>query len=79
MIYKTDQSKSDIILRFGAFKTPTDLTIPKFKAIQEKCLELAELIDELCPSSKEKSTALTELVGAKMYANAAIALHDCEE
>ena len=65
--------------RFGAFRRPTDATIPKFKAIQSKALEFAHLIDELCPHSQEKATALTHLATVKMQANAAIALHECDE
>lgn len=61
--------------RFGASKRPTENTIPKYKAIQEKTLELAKLIDELCPNSPEKFHALTLLQNAKMSANAAIAIY----
>lgn len=61
--------------RFGAYRKPTEDTTPKYKAIQEKTLELALLIEELCPSSPEKATALTTLQSAKMSANAAIAIY----
>lgn len=61
--------------RFGAYKRPTEETIPKFEAIQKKSLELAKLIDELCPNAPEKFTALTQLQLAKMSANAAIAIY----
>lgn len=61
--------------RFGAYRKPTDATIPKYTAIQEKTLELAVMIDELCPNSPEKWTALTQLQMAKMSANAAVAIY----
>lgn len=61
--------------RFGPYRKPTEETIPKYKAIQEKVLELALLIEELCPISPEKATALTTLQSAKMSANAAIAIY----
>ena len=61
--------------RFGAYKRPTETTIPKFQAIQQKTLELAILINEECPYSEEKSSALTLLQQAKMSANAAIAIY----
>lgn len=61
--------------RFGAYRKPTEVTIPKYQAIQEKTLELARLIDGLCPDSSEKFHALTLLQGAKMSANAAIAIY----
>lgn len=61
--------------RFGSYRRPTEITIPKYTAISEKTLELALLIDELCPSSPEKAVALTTLQSAKMSANAAIAIY----
>lgn len=60
---------------FGAYRRPTEVTIPKFEAIQKKTLELAELINDLAPDSREKSVALTELQSSRMWANAAIAIH----
>lgn len=44
-----------------------------FKILREKALEFAELIVQNCPSSPERSTALTRLDEAVMHANAAIA------
>lgn len=67
--------KISIDERFGSYRKPTELTIPKYQKIQEKVLELAKLIDELCPESQEKATALTTLQTAKMSANAAIAIY----
>jgi len=61
--------------RFGAYRKPTEVTIPKYAQIQEKSLELAKLIDELCPDSPEKFHALTLLQTCKMSANAAIAIY----
>lgn len=68
-------SREEIIERFGAYRKPTETTIPKYQAIQEKTLELALLIDDLCPDSKEKSSALTMLQQVKMSANASIAIY----
>jgi len=76
--HQTDITKAEVENRFGAYKKPTESIIPKLKAVQEKALEFALLIDELCPNSREKATALTELASAKMYANAAIALYSKE-
>jgi hypothetical protein len=41
--------------------------------IREKAKELAYMIDELCPESRERSLAMTKLEEAVMWANAAIA------
>jgi len=61
--------------RFGPYRRPTEETIPKYEAIQKKTLELAMLIDTLCPKSREKSSALSLLQQAKMSANASIAIY----
>lgn len=66
---------SSVDKRFGPYRKPTEDTIPKYTAIQEKTLELAKLIDSLCPASPEKASALTILQQVKMSANAAIAIY----
>ena len=45
----------------------------KYEAIREKAKELAYLIDELVPDSREKSLAMTKLEECSMWANAGIA------
>lgn len=74
----TESAQAEIKSRFGAYRKPTEVTVPKFKAIQEKALEFALLIEELCPNSKQKATALTQLEMCKMSANASIAIHEGE-
>ena len=70
-----EANRAAVIERFGAYRKPTEVTIPKHQKIQEKALEMALLIDELCPHSQQKSSALTLLEQCKMSANAAIAIH----
>ena len=45
----------------------------KLDYIRVKAKDLAYMIDELCPNSREKSLAMTKLEEAVMWANAAIA------
>lgn len=45
----------------------------KYEAIRGKAKELAYLIDEECPPSREKSLAMTNLEESVMWANAAVA------
>lgn len=45
----------------------------KYNKLRNKAKELAYLIDELCPDSREKSVAITKLEEASMWANSAIA------
>lgn len=55
------------------YHTPKEGQPEKYTTIREKAKELAYLIDELCPNSREKSVAFTELETAVMWANASIA------
>ena len=50
-----------------------------YRILRNKALELAELIVRLCPSSPERSTALTSVDAAVMFANAAIARQPAAE
>ena len=45
----------------------------KYQAIREKAKELAYLIKELVPDSREQSLAITKLEECSMWANAGIA------
>ena len=51
----------------------TSDTKQKYVDLREKGKELAYLIDQLCPNSREKSLALTNLEQSIMWANASIA------
>lgn len=55
------------------YHAPKEGQPEKYEAIREKAKELAYLIDDLCPHSREKSVAMTELETAIMWANASIA------
>lgn len=48
----------------------------RYEAIRAKARELAELIEENCPDSREKSLANTKLEETVMWANASIARNE---
>jgi hypothetical protein len=48
----------------------------RYTAVRDKAKELAELLVQTCPPSRELSVALTELETAVMWANAAIARNE---
>jgi len=50
----------------------TEEQIDKMELIRELFIELANLIDDECPVSREKALALTNLETASFYANASI-------
>lgn len=55
------------------YHPPKDDQPAKYEAIRNKAHELAELIQEVCPASREQSLALTNVEQATMWANASIA------
>ena len=58
------------------YHSPKEGQSQKYEAIREKAKELAVLIADLCPNSREKSVAMTELESAVMWANASIARNE---
>lgn len=48
----------------------------KYVSLRSKARELAVLINELCPDSREKALAITNLEQASMWSNAAIARNE---
>lgn len=65
------EQQNEINSRFG-FHKPDAVGIQKMKVIRMKVRELAFLIENTCPHSKEKATALTQLSFVMMAANSAI-------
>ena len=55
------------------YHSPKEGQPEKYTQIREKAKELAYLIDELAPQSREKSLAITKLEESVMWANASIA------
>lgn len=55
------------------YHAPKEGQPAKYTAIREKAKELAYMIDELVPDSREKSLAVTKLEECVMWANAGIA------
>jgi hypothetical protein len=52
---------------------PTGDQPERYKKLRESALHFARMIVEQCPSSPERSTSLTHLDAAVMFANASIA------
>jgi len=50
----------------------------KYEQLRDEAKTLAILIQELCPESREKSLAITNLQQAIMWANASIAINEKE-
>lgn len=50
--------------------------VEKMENLRKNFRELAELINELCPDSREKSLSITNLEEAQFWANASIARNE---
>jgi hypothetical protein len=48
----------------------------KYENIRSNALAFAELLNQMCPDSREKSLAITALEEAVMWANASIARNE---
>lgn len=48
----------------------------RYQEIRNMALQLSLLISELCPESREKSLAITNLQQSVMWANASIAINE---
>lgn len=55
------------------YHSPKEGQPEKYEALRNKAKELAYLIEELCPNSREKALAITKLEESSMWANASIA------
>lgn len=58
------------------YHSPKEGQPEKYLSIRDKAKEIAYLIDDLCPNSREKSIAITKLEEAVMWANASIARNE---
>ena len=65
--------KNPVIENNFTYHAPKPGQPEKYQALREKAKELAYLITELVPKSREQSVALTDLETAVFWANAGIA------
>lgn len=71
-------TKLEIDNRFSYHK-PIGNQPERYEVLRGKAKELAWHINDLCPESREKSLAITELESAIMWANASIARNEGED
>ena len=65
-------TKDELDLRF-TYHPPTGDQPERYVKIGAKVRELADLIAEVCPESREQALAMTHLEEVRMWANASIA------
>ena len=67
--------RDDLDTRFR-YHPPHGTQAERYERLRVSGRNLAELINELCPDSREKSSAMTNLEQSVMWANAAIARNE---
>jgi len=65
----------EITKRF-TYHEPKGDQVQRYQTIRDQAAKLAELVDNLCPESREKSVAFTKLEEVVFWANAAIARNE---
>lgn len=65
-------TEEELDIRF-TYHAPTGDQPERYTKIGAKVRELADLIVEICPPSREQSVAMTHLEDVRMWANAGIA------
>jgi hypothetical protein len=70
---------NEVLERNFTYHAPKEGQPAKYEALRSKAKELAYLIEELCPASRERSVAMTELETSIFWANAAIARNSKSE
>ena len=68
-------TSAEILAELFKYHAPTDVTIPKFAAINQAAKNFAEVVLQNCPASADRSAAIRLIRDAHMTANAAIALN----
>jgi hypothetical protein len=68
-----DKISLDSLTHRYSYHQPNAAQVEQYRALRTAALHFAQVIVEECPSSPERSTALTSLDAAVMFANAAIA------
>jgi hypothetical protein len=59
-----------------AYHKPSDEGLGKINAIREKYSEVKKLLEDICPSSRQLSVAITELETSAMWAIKSVVFND---
>lgn len=75
-INKKEKSMENTIENNFTYHPPKDDQAERYMMIRKEAKEFAKLISELCPESRERSIAITNLEQSVMWANASIARNE---
>lgn len=66
----------DELKNIFTYHAPTINQTQDYEQIRRQALDFADLVNTICPESREKSLAITSIQQAVMWANAAKAIHE---
>ena len=66
------------IFNIFTYHAPKDTQIGKYATLRAFARDMADVINDNCPESREKSLAITHLQTAIMFANASIAINEAK-
>jgi hypothetical protein len=69
------KTSAEILHEVFSYHPPTEVTLPKFAAINQAAKNFAEVVLQNCPSSADRSAAIRLIRDARMTANASVALN----
>jgi hypothetical protein len=75
-VIRSTNSSLDAIKNNFSYHPPKGDQAERYERLRSLAKELATLMDSLCPNSREKSIALTNLEQSVMWANASIARNE---
>ena len=75
-MYPYDDSELNKLNNNFTYHAPLEGQPERYEALRDKAKELAKLILALCPPSRERAVALTELETSVFWANASIARNE---
>lgn len=63
----------EVLAELFSYHTPTEVTLPKFAAINQAAKNFAEVVLQNCPCSVDRSRVIQFIQDARMVANRSIA------
>lgn len=67
-------TSEEIVAAQFKYHPPTEITLPKYAAINQAAKNFAEVVLANCPSGSDRADAIRKIREARMVANAAVAL-----
>ena len=78
-IHNVDYSPAQPFSLNLVYNAPKGNQVQRMQTLNDHFIRACNMIETLCPSSRDRSLALTHIQEARMFANASIILHEAGE